>query len=50
MYKYDKKEHSLSMEQLGIALIILLAIVFTFVITIWTGKRQARQKRNKNGA
>ncbi len=38
------------MEQVGTALIILLAIVFTFIITIWSGKRKARQMRNKDKA
>lgn len=38
------------MEQLGTAMIILLAIGLTFGITLIVGKRKAGQNRDKNGA
>ncbi|MDQ0338169.1 hypothetical protein J2S00_000953 [Caldalkalibacillus uzonensis] len=33
------------MEELGIAMIILLAIILTFGITIWVGKRNRTTDR-----
>lgn len=38
------------MEQLGTAMVILLAIGLTFGITVAVGRRKARQNRDHNGA